>query len=405
MKVTEGAAGPSLGETSITSRERMEIRSSARMSNASDHCYMARALALAERGRYTTQPNPRVGCVVVKEGRICGEGWHMLAGRPHAEIYALRQAASAARGATVYISLEPCSHQGRTAPCTEALLAAGVGRVVMAMVDPNPLVSGSGMEQLREQGVDVSMGVSEAAARALNKGYISRMERGRPWVRVKLAASLDGRTALADGTSRWITGEAARRDVQYLRAESGAILTGVGTVRADDPSLNVRLEGELLGPGGEKVGWLQPLRVIADTALNTPPSSRLLRLPGQTLIFAAEDVPARRAALEAGGAQVRVAGPVTAGYVDLAALLKELGQLEVNDVLVEAGATLAGALLAEGLVDELIVYLAPHLLGDDARGMFRLPVIAAMTDRISLEIQQVRAVGADWRITAVPVYR
>ena len=376
------------------------------MSNASDHCYMARALALAERGRYTTQPNPRVGCVVVNDGRVCGEGWHMLAGRPHAEVHALRQAASAARGATVYISLEPCSHQGRTAPCTDALLAAGVGRVVMAMEDPNPLVSGSGMAQLRERGVEVSIGVSEAAARALNKGYISRMERRRPWVRIKLAASLDGRTALADGVSRWITGEAARRDVQYLRAESGAILTGVGTVCADDPSLNVRLEGELPGaPGEEAVGWQQPLRVIADTALNTPPTARLLRLPGQTLIFAAGDVPARRAALEASGAQVRVAGRGIAGYVDLGALLEELARLEVNDVLVEAGPTLAGALLAEGLADELIVYLAPHLLGDDARGMFRLPGIASMADRIALDIQQVRAVGADWRITAVPVYR
>lgn len=376
------------------------------MSNASDHCYMARALALAERGRYTTQPNPRVGCVVVNDGRVCGEGWHMLAGRPHAEVHALRQAAGAARGATVYISLEPCSHQGRTAPCTDALLAAGVGRVVMAMEDPNPLVSGSGMAQLRERGVEVSIGVSEAAARALNKGYISRMERRRPWVRIKLAASLDGRTALADGVSRWITGEAARRDVQYLRAESGAILTGVGTVCADDPSLNVRLEGELPGaPGEEAVGWQQPLRVIADTALNTPPTARLLRLPGQTLIFAAGDVPARRAALEASGAQVRVAGRGIAGYVDLGALLEELARLEVNDVLVEAGPTLAGALLAEGLADELIVYLAPHLLGDDARGMFRLPGIASMADRIALDIQQVRAVGADWRITAVPVYR
>lgn len=376
------------------------------MSNASDHYYMARALALAERGRYTTQPNPRVGCVVVNEGRICGEGWHMLAGRPHAEIHALRQAASAARGATVYISLEPCSHQGRTAPCTDALLAAGVGRVVMAMEDPNPLVSGSGMAQLRERGVAVSLGVSEAVARALNKGYISRMERRRPWVRVKLAASLDGRTALADGVSRWITGEAARRDVQYLRAESGAILTGVGTVSADDPSLNVRLEGELPGaPGEAAVGWQQPLRVIADTALNTPPTARLLRLPGQTLIFAAGDVPSRRAALEASGAQVRVAGRGIAGYVDLGALLEELARLEVNDVLVEAGPTLAGALLAEGLVDELIVYLAPHLLGDDARGMFRLPGISAMADRVTLDVQQVRAVGEDWRITAVPVYR
>ena len=364
-----------------------------------DLALMARALRLAERGLYTTDPNPRVGCVLARSGHVIGEGWHRRAGEPHAERFALDQAGTAARGATAYVTLEPCCHHGRTPPCTEALIAAGVERVVCAMVDPNPLVAGQGLSQLRAAGIEVVSGVLEAEARALNPGFIRRMELGRPYVRCKLAASLDGRTAMASGESQWITGPGARRDVQRLRAASSAILTGVGTVLADDPSLNLRLSAADL-PGmepGEPVR--QPLRVILDSHWRTPLDARMLSLPGATLILGAAESPERVAALAAAGARTRVV-PALDGRVDLGAAMTELARRGINEVLLESGATLAGAALAAGLVDEIWLYLAPHLMGDAGKGLFHLPGITAMAERVSLDILDVRRVGPDLRIRA-----
>lgn len=351
-----------------------------------DYEYLARALELAGRGLYTTDPNPCVGCVIVNNGEVVGEGWHVRAGAAHAEAAALAAAGPAAAGATAYVSLEPCCHQGRTPPCTDALIAAQVARVVFASEDPNPDVSGSGAEQLSKAGVDVVGGVLAGPADALNIGYLTRMRTGRPWVRSKIAASLDGRTALADGASNWITGAAARDDVQRLRARSSAVLTGVGTILSDDPSLNVRAT-EL----GEVV---QPLRVIADSNLRTPASARTLGLDGGVQIFCVADD--NRAALEAAGASV-TALPADAG-VSLPALLDALGALGSNDLLVEAGATLNGALLREGLIDELHVYMASSVLGSAARGMFDLPAFASMDERIELRLTDIRRVGDDCRL-------
>ena len=366
-----------------------------------DHAFMARAVQLAELGRFTTDPNPRVGCLIVRDGHIVGEGWHRRAGEPHAERHALIEAGERARGATAYVTLEPCCHQGRTPPCTDGLLEAGVARVVCAMVDPNPLVAGRGLRLLAEAGVAVETGLLEAEARALNPGFIKRMERGRPYVRCKLAASLDGRTAMASGESQWITGEAARRDVQRLRAGSSAILTGIGTLLADDPSLNVRLDADDL-PGlrpGEAIR--QPLRVVLDSLWRTPAIARILTLPGTTLIVGAVDDLGRMAKLKGAGAEVFLC-PGDSGQVDLAALMSELARREINEVLLETGPTLAGAAVSEGLVDEILIYLAPHLMGDAGRGLFSLPGIERMRDRIPLAIVDVRAVGRDLRITARP---
>jgi diaminohydroxyphosphoribosylaminopyrimidine deaminase/5-amino-6-(5-phosphoribosylamino)uracil reductase len=361
------------------------------MNPADDQRYMARALQLAERGLYTTDPNPRVGCVLVKDGRVVGEGWHEYAGGPHAEINALAQAGSAAAGASAYVSLEPCCHQGRTPPCTDALIKAGVRRVVIAMQDPNPLVDGEGAGLLRAAGIEVQSGVLADEARRLNPGFDLRIRSGRPWVRCKLAMSLDGRTALASGESQWITGSAARRDVHRLRARSSAIMTGIGTVLADDPALTVRLEDA--GTADIK----QPLRVVLDSRLRLPASARLLGLPGETLVITAEGTAAARF----GDAAVSVASvPAKSGRLDLAAVLQYLGSLEINEVHVEAGATLSGALLQAGLVDELVIYMAPHLMGDAARGLFALPGLERMADRVQLAITDIRAVGQDWRITA-----
>jgi len=360
------------------------------MKTADDHQYMARALRLAARGLYTTDPNPRVGCVLVRDGRVVGEGWHERAGEPHAEIHALARAGTAAAGATAYVTLEPCCHQGRTPPCTEALIEAGVGRVVFAMQDPNPRVAGAGAARLQAAGIEVESGVLAAEAARLNPGFAQRMRSGRPWVRCKLAMSLDGRTAMASGESRWITGAAARRDVHRLRARSSAILTGIGTVLADDPALTVRLD---------EAEVRQPLRVILDTRLRLPATARLLGLPGTTLVLAGADAadPGDRFGA---AAVTTVRLPVTAGRLDLPAVLDYLGSREVNEVHVEAGATLSGALLQAGLVDELVVYMAPHLLGDAARGLFALPGLERMEERVALEIADIRAVGQDWRITA-----
>jgi diaminohydroxyphosphoribosylaminopyrimidine deaminase/5-amino-6-(5-phosphoribosylamino)uracil reductase len=363
-----------------------------------DYRFMARALQLARRGLFTTHPNPRVGCVLVKEGRIIGEGFHARAGQPHAEINALRNAGDAARGATAYVILEPCCHQGRTPPCTNALIQMGVKRVVAAMADPNPRVAGQGFAALAAAGIATRCGIMKAEARALNCGFISRMCRGRPWIRVKLAMSLDGRTALASGESRWISSEAARNDVQYLRARSSAILTGSGTVRADNPALTMRLTAADLGIGEPLP---QPARVILNTNLTIDPRARVLEAPGHCIVFAAVGAPDKIRRLERSNVEVvRVAshGPL----LDLCQVMLVLGRREFNEVQVEAGATLIGALLNHGLADELVIYMAPLLMGDSARGLAHLPGIKRMTDRLLLRIDDVRTIGDDLRITATP---
>ncbi len=365
-----------------------------------DAFYMARALRLAARGLYSTRPNPRVGCVLVKGGRILGEGFHRRAGEPHAERNALAEAGMEARSATAYVTLEPCCHHGRTPPCTEGLIEAGVKRVVLAMRDPNPLVAGQGEARLREAGIAVDSGVLAAEARALNPGFAKRMQQGLPYVRCKLAMSLDGRTAMASGESQWITEEPARKDVHRLRARSEAVLTGIGTVQADDPSLNVRLKpDEIPGLEGEPP---QPLRAVMDSGLRMSPGARMLTLPGGTLILTRPD-PRHdaRSALEAAGAEVR-ALKGRDNRVDLKAALHELAGRGINEVLIESGPTLAGAAIAQGLVDELVVYLAPHLMGDEGRGLLRIPGLERMADRIDLEWQDVRQVGADLRLTLRP---
>ncbi len=361
---------------------------------------MAQAVRLAKLGIYSTHPNPNVGCVVVARGGVVGSGWHRRAGEPHAEIYALREAGSRARDADVYLTLEPCNHHGRTPPCTEALIEAGVSRVFVAMRDPNPLVAGQGLERLRKAGIEVQVGMLEGQARTLNRGFVSRMERGRPWVRVKLASSLDGRTAMASGESKWITGDAARADVQRLRACSSAIVTGIGTVLADDPSMNVRCDAHQLN-GVEPVR--QPLRVVLDTHLAMRVQARMLSLPGETLVVTAVEDTDRWRALRAAGAKL-VAAAEGQGQLDLEAVLKLLGERGINEILLESGPTLAGAFLSAGLVDELVLYVAPHVMGDSARGLFHLPALREMRDRIALEWLDVRRVGDALRLTMRPCY-
>jgi diaminohydroxyphosphoribosylaminopyrimidine deaminase/5-amino-6-(5-phosphoribosylamino)uracil reductase len=363
------------------------------MNVGADYEYMARALQLAERGLYTTDPNPRVGCVLVRDGVIVGEGWHERAGESHAEVLALRVAGEQARGATAYVTLEPCSHHGRTPPCADALIAAGVKEVVAAMQDPNPQVAGGGLARLQSAGIQTRSGVLSTQAEALNPGFISRMRRGRPYVRCKLAMSLDGRTAMASGESKWITGAEARADVQQLRARSSAIMTGIGTVLADDPSLNVRMDDVEVAR--------QPLRVVLDHELRMPITARMLRLAGKTLIFAVSEAEAPREALLAAGAEI-VLLEARDGRLLIKDVLEVLAVREINEVLVEAGATLSGALLAAGLIDELVIYMAPQILGDAARGLFHLPGLVRMEQKLGLVIQDIRQVGQDWRITAVP---
>ncbi len=362
------------------------------MFSGDDASYMARALRLAERGLLTTAPNPRVGCVLVRDGVVVGEGWHERAGLPHAEINALQQAGSQAAGATAYVTLEPCCHQGRTPPCTDALIAAGVTRVVAAMEDPNSQVAGQGLAALQSAGIDATAGVLADAAEQLNAGFVLRMRQGRPWVRCKLAMSVDGRTAMASGESRWITAAAARADVQQLRARSDAIMTGIGTLLADDPSLNVRIDGM-------DESYRQPLRVILDSRLRTPPDAKLLDLPGETLIVTGAVDADNEARLTRTGIRI-VTLPTQDGQLDLPAVLQYLGTLQINEVHLEAGATLCGALLQAGLLDELVIYMAPHLMGNAAHGLFALPGLEQMSQRIKLSITDVRAVGDDWRITA-----
>ncbi|MEI8163398.1 MAG: bifunctional diaminohydroxyphosphoribosylaminopyrimidine deaminase/5-amino-6-(5-phosphoribosylamino)uracil reductase RibD [Betaproteobacteria bacterium] len=358
---------------------------------AADHVFMARALQLARRGLYGTTPNPRVGCVLVRDGRIIGEGWHQQAGLPHAEAVALAALAAAgvtARGATAYVTLEPCSHFGRTPPCADALIGAGVARVVVAMQDPNPLVAGQGLAQLAAAGIEVGSGLLQAEAAELNIGFVSRMTRGRPWLRLKVAASLDGKTALNNGASQWITGPAARRDAHAWRARSCAVLTGIGTVRDDNPRLSVR----------EVQTTRQPLKVVIDSRLETPPDAAVLE-GGNVLIAAAQEDADRSAALRQRGAEIVILANAH-GKVDLAALLQELGRRGINEVLAEAGTRLNGSLLGENCVDELLIYQAPLLMGDSARGMFGLAELTELAGARHLNIIERRMVGADCRIRA-----
>ena len=356
--------------------------------SAVDHSMMARALQLAERGLWTTTPNPRVGCVLVRDGWVVGEGWHEKAGEPHAEVHALRNAGPRARGATAYVTLEPCSHYGRTPPCAEALIAAGVSRVVSAMSDPNPLVSGKGLALLAAAGVATSCGLLESEACELNIGFVSRMTRGRPWLRLKTAASLDGKTALNNGLSQWITGPDARRDGQRWRARACAILTGIGTVRDDDPQLNVR---DFETPR-------QPLRVVVDSRLETPLTARILQ-GGPVLIAGAVENAEKIELLRSTGAEVLIF-PNAAGKVELKDLLNELGRRGINEVHAEAGFKLNGSLLREGLVDELLLYLAPCLIGHDASGLFNLPELTSLDQKHLLKIRDLRQVGENIRVLA-----
>jgi len=367
------------------------------VADADDHRYMAEALRLAANGEYDTAPNPTVGCVLVKEGRVVGTGWTAPAGGPHAERVALAAAGARARGATAYTTLEPCCHTGRTGPCTRALIEAGVARVVFAGHDPNPRVNGGGAKELATAGIAVEGGVLEQAAEPLNHGFFTRMRTGLPWVRSKLAISLDGRTALANGVSQWITSAAARSDVHRWRARSSAILTGSGTIVDDDPSLNARGEEAGIDLG---TGIKQPLRVIVDARLRTPVTAKTLRLPGEVLVLTSRSVedPSAVALRNAGARVETVAGD--AEHCDLRAVLVRLAEHEINDVWVEAGAGFNGAMLKAGLIDELVIYVAPRLLGDSARGMFSVPPLTELAGGWDLTFEDIRQVGPDLRITA-----
>lgn len=358
--------------------------------------FMARAIRLARKGHFTTFPNPRVGCVLVKNGVIIAEGWHQKAGEGHAEVNALAQTDDAF-GATAYVTLEPCSHTGRTPPCSDALIKAGVARVVIGMQDPNPLVAGNGIRKLQAAGIDVRSGVCEADAKALNPGFIQRMTEKRPFVRAKLACSLDGRTAMASGESQWITGPAARSQVQQLRAGSSAIISGVDSVIADDSALTVRAE-QLNLPDAEQIAQRQPLRVVLDSRLRLPDNAKILQQPGETLVVFTEPNADKRQQLEKAGA-VCLQLSADEGRVSLAALMDYLNQRECNEVLLETGATLAGAFAEAGLIDELVVFMAPTLLGDSARGLLNLD-ITKMADQKRLELKDCRMVGSDMMITA-----
>lgn len=360
--------------------------------SAIDHALMTRALRLAERGAYTTRPNPMVGCVLAHGEEVVGEGWHARAGEPHAEVHALREAGDRARGATAYVTLEPCAHVGRTGPCADALVEAGVARVVAAMRDPFGQVDGAGLARLRAAGIAVELGLMEREARELNRGFVSRMVRGRPWLRVKLATSLDGRSALASGDSKWISGEASRRDVHRWRARAGALLTGAGTVLADDPSLTVRLGGD--------TPCAAPLRVVLDPGLATVARGRVREGDAPTLYLHAPDAKPPRG-MDAERAHV----PVERGRFDLGAVLRLLAGREINEVQVEAGATLAGAFLAAGLVDELLLYVAPVILGAEARPLFDGLDIARMAERLELDVLETRRLGGDIRILLRPPER
>lgn len=351
---------------------------------------MSRALRLAEKGRYTSDPNPRVGCVLVRNDTVIGEGWHAYAGHAHAEAAALSNAVDAA-GATAYVTLEPCSHHGKTPPCADALIRAGIARVVAAMTDPNPLVSGRGLAKLKAAGVAVTVGVLSEQARLLNLGFISRMVKNRPYTRTKIAMSLDGRTALATGESRWITSSSARADVHRLRAESSAVLTGISTVLADNPVLNARVDFDCR----------QPVRIILDSGLKTPVDAALLSVPSRCLILTCSNDRARKAQLERAGFEV-VYLPARNGRLILGETMRFLAAQQINTLTVEAGAVLNGALLEENLIDEMIIYLAPCVLGDRGKGLFALESVQNMTDRINWRLNEVRQIGPDLKLTFNP---
>lgn len=359
---------------------------------ADDHRYMTHALRLAEQGLYTTTPNPRVGCVIVKDAQIVGEGAHLKAGEPHAEVFALRQAGAHAKGATAYVTLEPCSHTGRTPPCAQALVDAGVSKVIAAMVDPNPLVAGQGLAHLHAHGIATSSGLMQVQAAELNAGFIKRMTKGLPFLRSKIASSLDGKTALNNGVSQWITSEHARQDVQHWRARSCAILTGVGTVLADNPSMTVRLDNVSR----------QPLRVIVDSALKTPLNANMLQ-NGRTVIAFALDPEDKADKLFEAGAEL-LCIPNGQGKVCLNTLLSHLAANEINEVLVEGGEGLNGALLAAGLIDELLMYYAPKLMGGSAKDIFAMPALMSMQQATKLQILDLRQIGPDIRLRAKPIY-
>lgn len=351
---------------------------------------MARALRLAERGRYTAHPNPMVGCVLVANGEIVGEGFHAKTGEAHAEVHALRQAGKRARGATAYVTLEPCAHHGKTPPCSDALIEAGVSKVIAAMRDPFSSVSRQGLNVLAEAGITIGAGLMQSVAARLNRGFLQRVNLQRPLVRLKLAASIDGAIAMDSGESQWITGTAARADVQRLRARSGAVMTGIGTVLADDPSLNVRA-------ADIDTGGLQPVRVVIDSRLRMPRAASMLAIPGKTLICCTGN-PDVRGLTKAGGEVMSF--PAVDHRVDVDAVLKELAARAINDVLVESGPGLAGHLLERGLVDELVIYQAPNIMGSQTMGMVKTPSMTSLADRKSLTITDVRRIGGDTRITA-----
>jgi len=365
-----------------------------------DREMMSQALKLAAKGRFTTSPNPTVGCVIVADGKIAGQGFTRPAGGNHAEIEALQNAGDTdIAGATAYVSLEPCSHQGKTGPCVEALIAAGIGRVVIACEDPNPQVAGSGIEKLQAAGIQVESGLLEDQARDINRGFIKRHEQGTPWVLVKMAASLDGRTAMASGQSQWITTPPARQDVQRLRAASCAIITGIGTQLMDDPSLTVRITHEELGV---EDSLQQPLRVVVDSNLQMAATARMFEQPGPTLIATLDGESQReksQALIDAGAEVVFL--PAIGEHIDLQALLVALATRGCNQVMVEAGAGLAGAFIAEGLLDELVCYWAPKLFGNDARPMFNLP-IRTIDAHLALSVKDMRMIGEDIRVTLTP---
>jgi len=364
-----------------------------------DQQFMALALQLAQRGRYTTAPNPNVGCVLTQHGQIIGQGWHAKAGGPHAEVAALRHATQTTSGATAYITLEPCCHHGRTPPCTQALIDAKINRVVIAMLDPNPLMAGKGVKILQDHGIEVKIGLLEEQAQRLNLGYIKRMTEHKPWLCSKIAMSLDGRTALASGESQWITQAYARQDVQDLRAQSCAIITGIETVLHDDPLLTIR-EPSLL-----KIRDTQPCRVILDTQLRLSATAKLFQINANVLVFTRNNDPQKISDLQAAGAEIIVLPHYDAQRIPIDQVSRELASRQMNNVMLECGATLNGAFLTAKLIDELVIYMAPSLLGGTARGAFHLPHVQTMAKKVSLEIVDIRAVGKDWRITAKPLYK